>query len=129
MDDPVYTRWKRQHPRFPGVAECVELLRRRNVKGSLVDIICGELRANATAHSAELIAALRAERDRIRRIILSIISETGLPEALPLLEEHLWSSDEGLRHWAAAGLRRLNTPQAREVLSKADYPCARTDSN
>jgi HEAT repeat protein len=53
--------------------------------------------------------------------LLSIISEVSLPEALPVLVEHLRSSDEGLRHWAAAGLRRLNSPQARKMQSKAGY--------
>ena|SRR5215468_2784543 len=129
MEDPVYTRWKRLHPKFPGVTKCVELLRRRNVTGSLVDIICRELQANATDHSAKLIAAFRAERDaRVRRILLSIISEVSLPEALPVLEEHLRSSDEGLRHWAVAGLRRLDSPQARKMLSKAGYLLPTTNS-
>jgi hypothetical protein len=74
MDDPVYARWKRRHPKFPGVTKCVALLGRRNVTGGLVDVISGELQANATAHGTELIAAFRAERDgRVRSILLSIM--------------------------------------------------------
>lgn len=64
LDDLVYIRWKRQHPHLPGVATCIDLLRRRNVRG-LVDIICHELQANATAHAAELIAAFHRERDLV----------------------------------------------------------------
>jgi HEAT repeat protein len=87
-----------------------------------VDIICHELQANATAHAAELIAAFRCERDdRVRRILLGIICEASLPEAFPLLMEYLRSDDEGLRYWAAEGLRRLDTPETRKVLWKAGY--------
>ena len=122
MHDPVYTRWKRQHPKFPGVAKCVELLGRRNVTGGLVDIISAELQANATAHAIELIAAFRAERDdRVRRILLGIICEARVPEALPVLVEQLQSDDERLRHWAVEGLRGLDTYSARKALSDAGY--------
>jgi hypothetical protein len=122
LHDPVYIRWKRQHPHFPGVAKCIALLRRRNVRGGLVDIICRELQANATPHSAELIAAIRSERDdRVRRILLGIICDVSLPEAFPLLLEYLRSDNEELRCWAVEGLRRLDTPKTRKVLWKAGY--------
>ena len=120
IEDPVYVRWKRQHPRFPGVAKCVELLGRRNVQGSLVDIICGELQANAAAHAAELIAAFRAEgAERVRRILLGIICEAKLHEALPLFVEHLRSEDDSLRYWSEQGLRTLDSPEARRALWEA----------
>src|SRR5262249_45916428 len=118
VEDPVYTRWKRQHPRFPGVAKCVEVLRRRNTRGSLVGVLCGELQDNAVTHSAELIAAFRAEPDeRMRRILLGIIAEARLPAALPVFVEQLRSSDESCRHWAAEGLRMLDTYEARQALA------------
>ena len=60
-DGPVCTRWRRKHPKFPGVAVCVDLLGRGNVLGSLVDILCAELQANAAAHAAELIEAFEKE--------------------------------------------------------------------
>jgi HEAT repeat protein len=129
MDDPVYARWKRRHPKFPGVTKCVALLGRRNVTGGLVDIISGELQANAPANATELIAAFRAERDdRIRRILLSIICEARLEEALPVLVERLRSDDERLRHWAAEGLRGLDTHVVRKALSDAGYR-VRTDGS
>jgi hypothetical protein len=116
-EDPVYARWKRQHPKFPGVAKCVELLGRRNVQGSLVDIICGELQENAGSHAAELIAAFQAERDeRVRRILLGVICEASLPEALPVFVEHLRSQDESLRYWSEQGLRSLDTHESRKAL-------------
>jgi hypothetical protein len=107
-DDPVYIRWKKRHPTFPGVGTCVELLGRRNVTGSLVDIICGELQANAATHAPELIAAFRAEPNpRLRRILLAIICEARLHEAVPLLKEQMESPDAELRQWAVGALRRL----------------------
>src|SRR5262249_21994873 len=84
--DPVEARWKRQYLKFPGVAKCVELLGRHNVRGYLIDIICWELEENAKAHAAELIAAFRREQNEwIRRILLVVMSEAKLPEALPPL--------------------------------------------
>jgi hypothetical protein len=120
IEDPVYTRWKRQHPKFPGVARCVGLLGRRNVQGSRVDIICAELQANSSSHGAELIVAFRAEPDlRVRRILLGMISEARLPEALPLFAEGLSSEDEILRYWSEQGLRSLDTPESRKALWEA----------
>lgn len=118
--DPVYTRWKQQHPKFPGVAKCVELLRRRNVQGSLVDILCIELLDHAADHAAELVAACSAERyGQIRRILFGVLCDAKLPEALPLFIEHLHSDDEILRGWSERGLRSLNTPDARKALWEA----------
>jgi hypothetical protein len=118
--DPAHTRWKRKHPKFPGVAECVELLGRRNVQGTLVNAICSDLQDNAATHAAELIAAFRAERNEdVRRILLGIICEAELSEALPLFVEELRSDDECLRHWSEEGLRVLDTPAARKALWEA----------
>lgn len=120
FEDPEYARWKRQHPKFPGVAKCVELLGRTNVRGSLVDILCSELQENAVHHAQELISAFRAERDaRVRHILLGILCEAKLPEAFPLFVEQLRSDDEHLRHWATEGLRDLNTAEARKALWEA----------
>jgi hypothetical protein len=120
IEDPEYTRWKRRHPKFPGVAKCVELLGHRNVGGSLLEIICGELQENAGSHAAELIAAFRVTTDeRVRRLLLSIICEARLPEALPLFVEHLQSEDEFLRYWSERGLRSLDTHESRKALWEA----------
>src|SRR5262245_5221858 len=120
MIDPVYTRWKRQHPKFPGVAKCIEILGRRHTQGALVDIICGELQNNASAHADELIAAFRSTtNERLRRILLGIICEAKLKQALPLFLEQLRSDDESLRYWAEQGLRDLNTPESRKALWEA----------
>jgi len=118
--DPVYTGWKRKYPKFPGVTKCIELLSRHNVRGSMVDIICGELEENAKAHAAELIAGFQTEQNAwVRRILLGVISEAKLPEALSLFIEHLQSPDESLRYRSEEGLRALNTPEARKALWEA----------
>jgi HEAT repeats len=126
-EDPVYARWKRQHPKFPGVAKCIELLGRRNMHTALVDVICGELEGNAAAHAAELLAAFRAVQDeRVRRIVLGVICEARLPEALPVYVDHLRSDDELLRHWSERRLREMNTPEARKALWEAGRDTRRT---
>jgi hypothetical protein len=120
IEDPEYIRWKRQYPKFPGVARCVELLGRRNGQGALVGIIRSELQQNVVSHAAELIAAFQAEPDeRVRRILLGILCEARLPEALPVFAEQLRSEDESLRYWAEEGLRALNTPESRKALWEA----------
>ena len=126
LEDPVYARWKRQHPKFPGVAKCVELLGRRNVGGSLLDIICGELQENAASHASELIEAFRAtDNDQVRRILLGIICDAKLHDALPVFVEHLLSEDESLRYWAERGLRTLDSHESRKALWEAGRtkPC------
>ena len=83
-------------------------------------MICEELRQNASTHADELIAAVRAETDeRVRRILLDTLAQAPPPEALPVLLEHLRSQDESLRYEAEAGLRSLNTPEARKALWEA----------
>jgi hypothetical protein len=106
FEDPSYTRWKHDHPKFPGVAKCVELLGRRNVQGSLLEIILGELQDNAATHAAELIAAFQAQKSaRVRCLLLMTFCDAKLPEAMPLFVEHLRSEEERLRYWSEEGLR------------------------
>jgi len=118
--DPEYDRWKRKYPRFPGVAKCVDLLRSRNVHGSWVDIICQELQDHVAESVSELLTAFRAEPNGVvRLILLGIIAEARLPEALPLLTEYLHSTDVSLQRSAEFGLQNLGTSEARQVLWEA----------
>jgi HEAT repeat protein len=120
MEDPVYVRWKRQHPRFPGVAKCVAMIRQRNVQGGLLEIICDELLQNAKLHASEVIKEFLDERDdQVRRILLAIISEAKLPESLPVFVKLLRSEDESLRYSSELGLRNLDTPESRKALWEA----------
>ena len=117
MEDPVYIEWKCKHRKFPGVAKCIELLGHRNTKGSLVDIICWELKENAAAHAAEIIAAFRSSTDdHLRVLLLSVLCEARLPEAFPVFVEHLRCGNEELKRWSIWGLRDLGTREARQAL-------------
>lgn len=105
------------HRRFPGVDTCVEALRRPGTRGGLVDVICGELRDNAATHAEEMIAAFCRETDgRIRCLLLAALGEASVGEAFSLFVEQLRSEDEGLRTWAAFGLHKLDTKEARQAL-------------
>ncbi|MEU3459568.1 HEAT repeat domain-containing protein [Streptomyces sp. NPDC006733] len=68
----------------------------------------------------ELLGEFAQEQDQgLRRWLLELIGATRAPAALPTLSEQLHSPDESIRHWAAVGLTRLDTPEARTVLWRA----------
>ncbi|MDX8148317.1 HEAT repeat domain-containing protein [Lentzea sp. BCCO 10_0061] len=77
----------------------------------------GLLRQIAAEHVDELVEAFRAEDDRgVRAWLLELIGDARSPEALPILVEHLDHEDESLADWAVAGLRKLDTKEARIAL-------------
>jgi len=115
--DPEEERWRKTYPKFPGVAKCVELLRSPNVFGTWTDIISEELVAHAPQIAQELFAAFHDEPDAwVKMILLSVIAEARLPEAMPILLEHLGSEDTSLRRYAITGLKNLGTKEARTAL-------------
>jgi HEAT repeat protein len=120
--DPEERRWRRVYPAFPGVATCVALLRRPNVRGTWVDIIRAELTAHAGEGLGELVAEFRRpENDaRVRALIVAAIADAAAPSAVPFLTGCLADPDEHVRHWAADGLRRIGTKAARTALWQAD---------
>jgi len=116
--DPEYQRYRRAHPKFPGIDKCVELLCRPNVQGAYFDGVMGDLEEHAAAE--ELVAALSTETDQgVRALLLSVIAESPLEVALPILVEALLDLDESARFWAARALHALGTPVARRVLWEA----------
>jgi hypothetical protein len=117
---PEYREWKRRYPTFPGVAECLGLLRRRQTGPGLGEVVQWELYANATDHADELIEAFRSEQDaHLRFVLLSILADARLPRAVPLFAEHLRSRDKLFRHLSIEGLCDLGTAKARKVLREA----------
>lgn len=117
--DPEVARWNRKYPGFPGVAASVELLRRSNVRGAWVDIICWELQRHAHGHTDELLAATREEVSRgseVARILLYIVAGAKMPEALPLFAELLNVSDDTLREFATNGLVKLDSKESLRIL-------------
>ena len=119
--DPEYHRYRRAYPKFAGVATCVDLLRRRNVHGAYQDGVLLDLAAHvAVAGTAELAAAFRAEVDAtVRTMLLELISQKPSADDLTLLVDALAGPDEALWSWAARGLYRLPTPEARQALWQA----------
>lgn len=119
--DPEYHRYRRAYPKFPGVKVCLDLLRRRNVHGAYLDGVMFDLAEHvADAGTAELVEAFRAETDgHVQGLILSILAETAAPADLPLFVETLAGANADHRHWAAVGLHKLDTPDARRALWEA----------
>ncbi len=119
--DPEFRRWQRDHPTSSGIAACIAWLRRPNVQGARVDIICAELATHAAACLDELVAEFRRPEngDRVRALIVAAIAEAGPPDAVPFLRDVLADPDESARRWAAAGLRRIGTKAARTALWQA----------
>jgi hypothetical protein len=76
---------------------------------------------HAADHLGELIAQFEQEHDDhgLRCWLLELIGAARSPDALPVLAAQLDSDDESLRSWAAAGLKKLNTPEARTLLWRA----------
>lgn len=72
----------------------------------------------AAEHVDELIGAFEAERDDhgLRCWLLELIGEARSPRAFSVLEAELGGADDDLRWWAARGLERLDTREARELL-------------
>jgi len=119
--DPEYHRYRRSYPKFPGVKVCVDLLRRRNVNGAYLDGVMFDLAEHvAGAGTGELVEVFRAESDdRVQGLILSILAETASPADLALFIETLAGANADHRQWAAVGLHKLDTPEARRVLWEA----------
>lgn len=80
-----------------------------------------QLLPHAADHLLELIAQFEQEKDDhgLRCWLLELIGEAKSPDALPVLRAHLDSHAEPLRNWAAAGLKKLDTPEARTLLWSA----------
>jgi hypothetical protein len=82
--DPEYQRWLRKYPRFPGVAECVRLIREGKARGTWADVIAHELADNVAGCLSELIEAYRADsNERVRLYVLMALEIAKPTEAVP----------------------------------------------
>ncbi|MCY9783316.1 HEAT repeat domain-containing protein [Nocardiopsis sp. EMB25] len=79
------------------------------------------LLTHAADHLDELVHQFEQEQNDhgLRCWLLELIGEARSPAALPLLSAQLNSQDESLRTWAAVGLEKLDTHQARSLLWQA----------
>jgi hypothetical protein len=120
--DPEYERWQRKYPRFPGVAECVRLIKALKARGSWADIILQELADNANSYLPELIQAFRTESEGDVRLYVMMALEMAKPlEAISFCEEVLMEGDPRLVNYAESTLKGIDTPEARTILWKAKH--------
>jgi hypothetical protein len=120
--DPEYRRWGEKYPRFPGVAECVRLIRSHKAQGAWADIIVHELAANAANCFPELIAAYRADsNDDVRMYVMMALEIARLPEAVPFFAEVICDGDDRFTPYAKRALKGIDTREARTALWNAEH--------
>ena len=120
--DPEYRRWSRKYPRFPGVAECVRLLRQNNVRGAWVNIIAHELAVHAGESLPQLVAVFRSdEGEWVRLMVLMSIAEAKLPGAIPFLAEVARERHPRFAPYAHEGLSTIGTSEARAALWRVTH--------
>ena len=117
--DPDAERFYRNFPTFPGIAKCVELLKRRNVQGGYLEIVLYEIRIHAQEHLDELVTEIRNNDTHIAALLLHELGRARLPEAEEFFIENLQSHDRDRRFWAIIGLKELDTKSARQALWRA----------
>ncbi|KOV76738.1 hypothetical protein [Nocardia sp. NRRL S-836] len=95
--------------------EALRLMRRHNGQDNEAGFAM--VKQHAAEHLAELVEEFHREQDgegRLSGWLLELIGEAADPSALPLFVAHL--DDERLGFWAACGLEKLNTGEARTAL-------------
>jgi hypothetical protein len=124
--DPEYRRWSRKYPRFPGVAECVRLIRGGNARGAWADIIASELADNATLCLPDLIETFRTDpSEDVRLYVMMALDMARVPESVLFLAEVLHGANPRFTPYAERALIGIDTPESRSALWKA----AHTDSD
>jgi hypothetical protein len=120
--DPEYRRWGRKYPRFPGVTECIRLLRTRNIRGAWRDIIHGELTSHARECLAELIESFRSEENEwVRLMVLAAVADARVAEAIPFLAAAVREKHPRFGPCAERGLQAIGTAEARAALWEATH--------
>jgi hypothetical protein len=120
--DPEYRRWCRKYPRFPGVAECVRLIRAGKARRAWSDIIAFELAENAARCLPDLIEAFRADASgAVSFFVLMALEDAKLPESVPFLGEVLREGNPSFVCYVERTLRAINTPESRSVLWQAGH--------
>ena len=123
--DPEYKRWGRRYARFPGVAECVRLIRAGKARGAWADIIASELAENSATHLGELIETFRNDPSGdVRLYVMMALDIARVPASIPFLAEVLREADPRYVPYAEHALQGFDTPEARTVLWNAARPKA-----
>jgi hypothetical protein len=78
MIDPDEARYRRNHPRFPGVGEIVRLLKLPGTRGGYLEAILADLGENVPEVLDEVTQAVDEETDeRVRALLVGELAETG----------------------------------------------------
>ena len=118
--DPEYRRWGRKYPRFPGVTECVRLLRSGKIRGAWVDIVLHELTEHAQECLPELVAAFCSnESEWVRLMVLTAVAQARLPSAIKFLADVVRQRHPRFSPYAEQGLVAIGTREARTALWEA----------
>jgi hypothetical protein len=97
----------------------VELLRQPNIRGATSEVICGALLTRAPRALGDLVRAIECESDeRVKRLLLRVIAESRLPEAVPVLGRHFYDSDGRVRGCCITALRAIGSEEARRALAE-----------
>jgi hypothetical protein len=100
---------------FPGFKACLAMMRKHDPQ--TMEDGFHLLREHVSDFVDELVAELRAETAHgLRCWLLELLGEARSANALPVFEEYLQSDDESLRNWAAVGLHKLGSRDARRTL-------------
>jgi len=104
--------------KFPGFKACMKMMRSRDPQ--VQEDGFHSLLPHASEFVEQLIAEFYAEEKHgLRCWLLELLGESKSPQALPVLQENLYSSDESLKSWAIYGLKKLDTKEARRILWEA----------
>ena len=118
--DPEYQRWGRKYPRFPGVAECMRLIRAGKARGAWAEIIAAELAQHAKLCLPELIETFHNDAtERVRLFIMMALEVAQLPETIGFFADMLRQGDPLFTPYAERAQRAINTPEARAALWNA----------
>lgn len=108
-------------PKFPGFEKCIKMMRSTN--GSISEEGFGRLESKAADYLPQLIAAFWDEDNKKMHFwLIELIGAANSPSAMSFLVERLSDDSESIRYWAAVGLRKLNTKEARIALRQAGLP-------
>jgi hypothetical protein len=119
---PEHQRWGRKYPRFPGVPECVRLIKEHKARGTWADIIAFELADHAGECYEELVSTFRAEsHEDVRLYIMMALELAVQPDMTPFLREVLQCGDPRLVPYAERALRAIDTRKARAALWHARH--------
>jgi hypothetical protein len=81
------------------------------------EIIRSELLARAPRILDDLVVAFESEPDhRVKRLLLQVIAESRLPEAVPVLDRNFYNADGSVCGCCITALRAIGTEDAQRAL-------------